>query len=337
MSNKVLSVSIAGYNVGKTLADTLKPFLKCRELKKLQIMIVNDGSKDNTAEIAQEYISMYPDVFTLINKENGGWGSTVNSGIQHATGKYFKQLDGDDYYNPHHLDLLIGQLEETDCDMIITPYISFDDRTGKQMDYHDCNPGYEQKKKYALSQLKGFKPLMHAICVKTELLKNAVRVTEHCFYTDTEFVLKALNQVHTVMFFDKVIYCYRRAAEGQSMSLTGLEKHYFEQYRVIQELLTYREVSVKREEVLTAYDNLLFGTCMWHYLVMLYLKPTWKHRKDLIAFDKLLKKDAPDYYARTDIGTILKLRKTKYMGYCVAATLKKKKDNRFTADGRMLY
>lgn len=337
MSGKVLTVSIAGYNVEKTLTETLEPFLNCRELRKMEIVIVNDGSKDNTEEIALRYVHMYPHIFHLIHKENGGWGSTINAGVQFATGKYFKQLDGDDYYDYKNLDLLIRLLERVESDLVITPYISFDDRTGKRIAEHNCNPGYKQKKEYQLSDIKNFQPFMHALCVKTELIKDTVRITEHCFYTDTEFVLKTINQVQTVMFFDKPIYYYRRASSGQSMSMDGFEKHHLEQHRVIRELLRYRKQSVNRQAVLDVFDRLLFGTCMWYYLILLYLRPSLQHRKELIEFDKMLKSNAREYYDRTDIGTILKLRKTGFLGYSVAALLKKKKDNRFAEDGRMLF
>lgn len=336
-TKKLLSVAVAGYNVEKTLRETLNPFLNCHGIEKLEVIIVNDGSSDNTSAIAQEYVQMCPDVFTVINKENGGWGSTINSGIRAARGKYFKQLDGDDYFNSRNLDNLLHQMAKTDADLVITPYIEFDDRTGNQMSVHSCNPGCKQRKKYNISSIKQFKPFMHAVCIKTELIKESVQITEHCFYTDTEFVLKALNQASTVMFFDKVIYCYRRASSGQSMSLSGFEKHYNEQFLVIQELIRYREQYVNRAEIVKMYDELLFSTCMWHYLVLLYLKPTVQHKKSLIEFDDLLKEKAPAYYEKTDIGTIQKLRKTKFLGYCVAAPIKKRKDNRFTSDGRMLY
>ena len=82
MKNKVLSVSIAAYNVAGTLREALDPFLESGVLDALDIMIVNDGSKDNTVEIATEYVAKYPGTFRLIDKENGGWGSTVNIGIE---------------------------------------------------------------------------------------------------------------------------------------------------------------------------------------------------------------------------------------------------------------
>ena len=101
---KVLSISIAAYNVAYTLKECLDPFLKSNVLGELDIMVVDDGSSDNTAEIAEEYHALYPDTFRLIKKENGGWGSTVNTGIKEAKGMYFKQLDGDDYYEPEALN-----------------------------------------------------------------------------------------------------------------------------------------------------------------------------------------------------------------------------------------
>lgn len=65
--------------------------------KLLEIIIVNDGSKDNTAEIAQTYVDKYPELFVLVNKENGGHGSGVNYGMQHGRGLYYYVLDADDW------------------------------------------------------------------------------------------------------------------------------------------------------------------------------------------------------------------------------------------------
>ena len=102
--NKLLSVSIAAYNVEKTLEEVLEPFCNINNKELLDVMIINDGSKDSTREIALNYEKKYPEVFRLIEKENGGWGSTLNVGFREARGKYFKQLDGDDFFSPENLD-----------------------------------------------------------------------------------------------------------------------------------------------------------------------------------------------------------------------------------------
>ena len=104
MENKILSVSIAAYNVEKTLDEVLIPFCNVKNKEILDVMIIDDGSKDRTREIASKYVKKYPDMFRLIEKENGGWGSTLNVGFREARGKYFKQLDGDDFFSPENLD-----------------------------------------------------------------------------------------------------------------------------------------------------------------------------------------------------------------------------------------
>lgn len=253
---KVLSISIAAYNVESTLKECLDPFLKSTVLDELDIMIVDDGSGDHTTAIAQEYQELYPDTFRLIKKKNGGWGSTVNSGIKEARGVYFKQLDGDDYYEPEALNKFIQYLKSEPSDLVISPYITYDSETGKIITTEDCNPGCDLLKKYLIKDIPEFAPFMHSLSIKTKLLqKGGVKVTEHCFYTDTEFVLKACNQADSISFFDKPIYYYRRAAVGQSMSLSGFEKHYMEQYKVIEVSLDYLQKNVSRPEIATVYKG----------------------------------------------------------------------------------
>lgn len=333
---KVLSVSIAAYNVENTLSECLEPFLKTKILDQLDIMIIDDGSRDQTARIAKTYQKKYPNTFRVIQKENGGWGSTVNRGIREAKGLYFKQLDGDDYYEPQALEQFAAYLQTEPSDLVIAPYVTYNSENGKVITQENCNPGYQEKTAFAIKELKGFSPFMHSLSIRTDLLrKGNVSITEHCFYTDTEFVLKACNQAQTVSFFDRPVYFYRRAAAGQSMSLDGFEKHYMEQYKVIEVSLNYMKKHVKRAEIKNIYDELLFGTCFWQYLIMFYISPTREHKKNLVSFDRMLKKKAPDYYKRVDFKELLLLRKTNFLGYSVLARYKKKKDNRFTKDGRL--
>lgn len=338
MKNKILSVSIAAYNVACTLRETLDPFLQSGVLDDLDIMIVNDGSKDKTAEIAAEYVAKYPETFRLIDKENGGWGSTVNVGIKNAYGTFFRQLDGDDYYNPENMTAYVDFLRNTTADLVIAPYVEYNDMTKEAISEPNCNPGCEIGKVYALEDIPSFAPFMHSMSVRTELLKNEdFKITEHCFYTDTEFVLKSCNLVDTVSFFNKPIYYYRRATSGQSMSLSGLEKHYKDNTKVIEVLLDYMNEHVTRDSVRKIYNNLLFGTCYWQYMVMLYIKPNFIHKKDLIAYDRMLKRKNPGFYNRIDLSKICKLRKTLFFGYRVAARRQMEQDKRFDKDGRMLY
>ena len=336
-NGKVLSISIAAYNVAATLRECIDPFLKSGVMDALDIMVVDDGSKDNTAEIAKEYAEKYPQSIRLISKENGGWGSTVNTGIQNAVGKFFRQLDGDDYYKPENMKDYIEFLQATEADMVLAPYIEFSDATGEIISEPNCNPGCEIGKVYEMAEIPHMAPFMHSMTVKMERIKNHISITEHCFYTDTEFVLKSCNMAEKIAFFDKPIYCYRRASAGQSMSLSGLEKHYNDQSIVVETMLDYQNAKVKRKEVLKIYEELLQKTCGWQYLVLLYVSRTKEHKKALMAFDRMLKEKGPSYYNRITIPVVLTLRKTGFAGYSIGAFLQMKKDKRFDSEGSILY
>ena len=105
MQEKLLSISIAAYNVEQYLVKTLQSLiLDAEHMKVLEVIIVNDGSKDNTSQIGQEYVLKYPDTFKLINQENGGYGSTINTSLAVARGKYYKLLDGDDWYDSENFE-----------------------------------------------------------------------------------------------------------------------------------------------------------------------------------------------------------------------------------------
>ena len=100
---KILTVTIPAYNVEKYMDEVLPTFLEESILNKIEILIVNDGSKDGTSKKGKQYEQQYPAVIRLIDKENGGHGSTINKGIELATGKYFKVVDGDDWVDTHAL------------------------------------------------------------------------------------------------------------------------------------------------------------------------------------------------------------------------------------------
>ena len=119
---KILTITIPSYNVEAYIVATLDTMVTINNLDLLEILVVNDGSKDNTVAVAQQYVDKYPNSVRIIDKENGGHGSTINAGIREATGKYFKVVDADDWVDTENLDLLIEYLQETDVDNVLSPY-----------------------------------------------------------------------------------------------------------------------------------------------------------------------------------------------------------------------
>lgn len=224
---KILTISIAAYNVEDYLDNTLDSLVTDSEtMDKLEIIVVDDGSKDNTKNIANKYAEKYPNTFKVISKENGGYGSTINASLEIATGRYFKQLDGDDWYDKEALKKFIKYLQEVNSDIVITPYVVVDVEKNTQ----EVEWMFEElpKSESSIESVEYPKLIrMHEIAIKTSIIKdNDIFITPKCFYTDTEYVNKPLYYAKTISCFDKPIYYYRLGVEGQSVSNAGYIKHY---------------------------------------------------------------------------------------------------------------
>lgn len=94
----------------------------------VEIIIVDDGSKDNTAAIADEYAAKYPDIVKAVHQENGGHGEAVNTGLRNATGLYFKVVDSDDWVNKEAYLAILDKLREITggpqtLDMMISNFV----------------------------------------------------------------------------------------------------------------------------------------------------------------------------------------------------------------------
>lgn len=313
--NKILTISIAAYNVERFLEQCLDSLL-IPSMEKLEILIENDGSKDNTAVIGKQYEEKYPGVIRLVNKENGGYGSTINNSIRLATGKYFKQLDGDDWFNTDHLEQLVSQLESVDVDCVYTPYMEVYETDG-----HQCLRQIENipAGEYPIEAVIGaewFKQ-MHALAFRTQLLRDHnVTILENCFYTDQEYVVYPLLHTKRVYVYDKYIYCYRLGLAGQSVSLEGWKKHHAEHARVIKQLLShYGELNLchptVKETIVQRISILLHD----HYQLYMALGDKQAEMK---ALDGYIRKNHPAFFEirkKTEGKRIKLLRLSGFMLY----------------------
>ena len=123
---KLLSVTIPCYNSQDYMRHCIESILPGGE--DVEILIVDDGSKDDTAAIADEYAEKYPTIVKAIHQENGGHGEAVNAGIRNATGLYFKVVDSDDWVNPEAYQKILNVLAEVvrgpkTLDLLISNYV----------------------------------------------------------------------------------------------------------------------------------------------------------------------------------------------------------------------
>lgn len=235
LDNKVLTISVAAYNAEQYLDKCLKSICSSSfAIRYCEVIIVNDGSNDRTSEIGHKYEVLYPNCFKVIDKQNGGYGSTVNYSLNVASGKYFKLLDADDWFNSTIIDRFISFLKDVDSDVVFTPY-------------YVCKMSGSDFKIVSISELSSsdygfFDDLdfsnrhftMHSITFKTSILKNSnVRLDEGTLYTDSEFVTQPIPQVTTYSAVDLPLYCYRVGRDGQSCDYRQITKHLDDLIRVL--------------------------------------------------------------------------------------------------------
>lgn len=239
---KVLSIVIPSYNVEKTLGETIESMLDDRILSDIEILVVNDGSKDATASMGKKYQSLYPYTVRYIEKENGGHGSTINRGIKEADGKYFKVVDGDDWLLTENLIDLVERLKRISSDLVYNPFYTVHDKT-KHRELVDDAKNVKYENEYKFDDIcKDFIIPMHSLTIKTSILKeNNIWIDEKRFYVDAEYILLPIPYVQTITFFEDPIYLYRIFTEGQSMNIKNMQKNINHHFDVVFRMVSFYE------------------------------------------------------------------------------------------------
>ena len=221
--NKILSFIIPSYNAQQFLDKCIPSFVNEEIFDELDVIIVNDGSKDNTAEVAQKYCDMYPNSVRLISQENKGHGGALNTGCAAAVGKYLKVIDADDWVETQNLPEFVKLLKECNSDVVLTHHYTINISTGevkKWMSYPK-----EFGKAYTFDEImadwKSFDRSLtfHGITYNTKFYhENAMQLSEHVFYEDHEFATIPCCDAKSIKPFDLFIYDYRIGDVQQSVS-----------------------------------------------------------------------------------------------------------------------
>jgi len=243
---KLLSIAIPCYNSQAYMRNCIESLLVGGE--DVEILIVDDGSKDDTARIADEYAAQYPTIIKAIHKENGGHGSAVNTGIENATGLYFKVVDSDDWVKEDAYMEILKTLSELAggehaLDLLISNYVyeKEGERRKKVIRYGNALP---QGRVFTWDEVGHLRTgqyiLMHSVIYRTKLLRECgLRLPEHTFYVDNIYVFEPLPSVRNMYYLDVNFYRYYIGRSDQSVNEKVMIGRIDQQIRVNKLMVDY--------------------------------------------------------------------------------------------------
>lgn len=322
--NKVLTVIIPTYNIEKYIRKCLDSFIIEDIMRDIEVLIVNDGSKDTSVSIAKEFEEKYPNTFRIINKENGGHGSTINRGIIEAKGRYFKVVDGDDWVDKTAFIKLVTFLKRTNSDIVASNFYWVDHKSGKKKaEFKEPFKNVIYFEEYNFAEI--FDKIfikMHSMTIKTNVLKEKIpNLDEHCFYVDMEYVLFPIPYIKTVTFIPEYVYMYRVGLPNQSMNITRMQKNEENYDRVLKRLLGYykkQEINKIENCYMTYFENVIGRMIASRVKIFLSFPYSNDVKKKIKEQDEYLRKNYPKVYSAVRNKAVILLRKSNYHLYHIA-------------------
>ncbi len=331
---KILTVVVPTFNEEKYLRDNLEAFKIEEVMKDIEVLVINDGSTDGSLGIAREYEKSFPECYRVIEKENGGHGSCINAGIANASGEYFKVVDADDWVERDAFIGLIEELKRASSDIVYSGFLWAYESEGKKKENFKTKAeikkpfkDVEYNKIYKLDDIADRLYMkMHNMTIKTAILRdNNIRIDEHCYYVDTEYITYPIPFANTISFIDSFVYYYRIGRKGQSVSIEKMQRNEKNYDKVLLSLLDiYKKLGVEipcSKEKKGYIAGIIARTIAGKIKIILSYPASNKRRERLIKLDQRIKNKYPEIYYQNKNKALALLRISRYRLYRPASNL----------------
>ena len=270
--NKILTIIIPTYNMENYLRKCLDSLIVSDEkMQMLEVLVINDGSKDSSSIIAHEYQEKYPQTYRVIDKENGNYGSCINRGLKEATGKYVKVLDADDYFDPSVLGQYLDFLFEQEVDMVISDFNVVDE---------------------------------NGVCL-SEFTFN-LPINTPFSLQDIPDEMNTLLLHHSITYnYPHTLYLYLRGREGQTFDSKVIERTLEQRVKVIKEMLSFYKANIgkcRQENVSFVNEKMARRSFALYYLFLIRFH-TSENTKKIKEFDLYLKNISPKMHDKINVLT----------------------------------
>ena len=315
---KLLTVTIPCYNSAAYMGHAIE----CAAAggNDVEVIVVDDGSSDDTLKIAKEYEEKYPGIVIAVHKENGGHGSAVNTGLERATGIYFKVLDSDDWFKEEAYKEALALLSDmvksgTNLDMLLCNYV-YEKQGEKHKKVINYRTPLPQGRIFTWSDVGHFKTgqyiLMHSVFYRTKMLRDCgLKLPEHCFYVDNIFVYAPLPYVKTMYYHDINLYRYFIGRADQSVSEANMMKRIDQQLLVTRTMIDLYDLQAIKNRRLRIYMTKYLGIMMTIssvFLMKIGDEEAQQKKNDLWAYLKQKNRHLYNHISASFLGTACKAR-----------------------------
>jgi len=298
-SDKIVTVCVPAYNVERYLERCLWTLVHHKMAADVEILVIDDGSTDHTAEIAGMLAARYPGIVRLIQKENGGHGSTINRAISEGAGKYFMVVDGDDWIDGEQFAALLTKVKngEIDTDIISSNYHEIDMETSALTPWQQqARVEYFKAIPFEDLDLENVYFTLASTIIKLSVLRQIdQKLQEKTFYVDVEYILFPVPYLKDVTFVDYHIYKYCRGNAEQSVYIPTMVKRYDHHERIMKNVLAYKQEHQMSSAQSTYYDAILKRHLYTHYALFMVYDTDKKHGYEIgKRFDAFLQETDPE-------------------------------------------
>lgn len=256
-SEKLLTLVVPTYNMERYIARCLNSVTEQHIPESLEVIVVNDGSKDGSLDIIRSFEKTRPDIITVIDKPNGHYGSCVNAGLKVATGKYFRMLDADDWVDTDALITLLDNLKTCDADLVVT--LRTEHITDKIKGSYvktfplgtvEYGKTYDARTFDIAAHTRKHEFNMHSMTYKTDVLRQiGLRHIEGVCYTDLQYCFLPIDRIKSLVVYDLYLYQYFIGRDDQSTSAVSLRRNFSHICKVLRCSLDYMKNCRNLDEI----------------------------------------------------------------------------------------
>lgn len=271
---KLITFAVPCYNSASYMENCINSLLQGGD--DVEIILINDGSSDDTGKIADSYAEKYPNIIRAIHQENGGHGEGVNQGLKNATGLYYKVVDSDDWVDVPSLKEVLNKIREFSqmehpVDLLISNYVyeHMEDGTSFTVQYHNIFPEnkiftWEDMGNFRISQYL----LMHSVIYRSDILRQSgIELPKHTFYVDNVFVYQPLPDTESLYYLNVDFYRYFIGRSDQSVNEKVMIKRIDQQLKVTRmmieshDLIELKKTKPKLSNYMFRYLSMMMAIC----------------------------------------------------------------------------